>query len=536
MTNSSPFRIVLVRADPNYGARYHKGNSAAHSLYAYLKHHCKSKRSVSVDIIELNSCWRYAKDLDVNWILDRMPDLIGFSCYCWNIDIVIDLAKIIKRVQPELQIVVGGPETSFQASEILIAYPEIDIVVRGEGEATFCELVEIITDGKMNIKDLLGVTYRHGNKVVSNEDRPPITDLDTIPSPFLDGIINPSMIDGEVMIETVRGCPYKCIYCLHTKGIKGVRSYSWDRIKSEIEYLCLNPNIKVIWFADATFDFDESRSLRIMDLILNLNPLQRVAFELRAELLTNQILERLKLLNVEDLGIGLQTVNQGTLSTLQRPSDIKLIRDNLLALKEVLHNKDTCIFVDLIYGLPGDHFEDYQKSVDFVIEVGGRVYYQPLRVFRGTVMAKEAEKLGVCYLRDAPHNAIYCTSFGIRDMKKAYQLNAGLDFYQSEIQVIKYVLEALSDRLGLSLSYIFTWLGSVMWNVGLRRWFRVGNASPEDMPSIWRIEDVLMSLDHIDTLKPNCSMEVEDLRDLLRGEMEKFANRIGRSGYYHAAI
>lgn len=534
--NSSPFRIVLVRADPNYGERYHKGNSAAHSLHAYLRHHCKSQRPVRVDIVELNACWPYANDLDVNWILDRKPDLIGFSCYCWNIDIVNNLARIIKGIQPELPIVVGGPEASFQASELIAAHPAIDIIVRGEGEVTFCELVERIADGIWDLRNLPGITYRQGNQIVSNQDRPPITDLDTIPSPFLEGLIDPSMTDGEVMIETVRGCPYQCTYCLHTKGIRGVRSYSWERIESEITFLCLEPKIQAIWFADATFDFNETRSLKIMNLILDVNPQQRVAFELRAELLTPKILECLGRLNVEDLGIGLQTVNPNTLRILRRPSDMKQLRDNLLALKDIFCDRDTYIYIDLIYGLPGDCFEDYQHSVDFALEVGGHVYYQPLRVFQGTIMAKEAETLGIRYLRGVPHNTLYCTSFSIGDMKKAYQLNAGLDFYQSGIQVIKDVLEALSNRLERSPSFIFTWLGSILWNADLRRWFRVGNASPDDMPPIWRAEDLLMSLDYIDTLKPNCSTAMEDLRDLLRKEVKSLADDKTKSGYYHAAI
>jgi len=532
LVRCSPYRITLVRADPNYGERFHKGGAAAHYLKAYLRRHSRARHCIDVTIVTLNSCWPNAADLNAQWILSRLPALIGFSCYCWNVDTVIRLAQLLKDLCADVVIVAGGPEVSFCAQDFLRCNDAFDMVVRGEGEATFCKLVDRLAAGDPNFSEIAGLTYRSGNSIVTNPDRPLIADLDDIPSPFMDGTVDLAECDGEVMLETVRGCPFRCTYCLHTKGVTGVRSFSWRRIESEIVFLCCHPAVRVIWFADPTFDADEQRASSILELVRKVNPAQGVAFELRAETLSEEIIHHLQQLNVVDVGIGLQTTNPTTLQLLRRPSNLECFQANLRALASSLRGR-TRLDVDVIYGLPGDAFEDYQRTVQFGLHLGGHLYYQPLRVFRGAEISRQAPEFGLRYMSSAPHNILRCGTFSSADMVRAYQLNAGLDFYQSPAPMVRESMEAVGKALVMPIHQTCVWLGELLWRKGLRHYFRVSNATPDDIPVQWRVLELIAALEAAEREGAPLSETSSRLRRFIR---EAGDSEFPRSGYYHAAI
>ncbi len=530
-----PYRVVLVRADANYGQRFHKGASAAHLLKAYLEKYARFKENVKVDVIEINSCWKNGLDLHIQWLLDKNPHLIGFSCYCWNIEMVTSLARLIKQLSPHILIAAGGPEVTFNAAEFLAAHEAFDILVRGEGEETFCELInELMINKDPDLGYISGLTYRSEGKIVSNTDRALINDLDTIPSPFLEGIIDLEKTDGEVMLETVRGCCYQCSFCLHTKGMKGLRSFSWERIKAELGFLCQHPAVEVIWVADPTFNVDEERALRIIDLVLELNPRQGIAFELRAEVLSRRVIRRLSRLNLVDVGIGLQSANPCTARVLQRPANLELFRKNTAALIKALNEKarSSRVDIDVIYGIPHDTFNDYSNTVDFALQLGGNVYYQPLRVFYGAQIEKQARQLNLQYMGKAPYNTFANPTFTRQDMICAYKLNAGLDFYQSGFPPLRRAIDKIGKITGRTTAQTCFSLGHYLWSEGLNVYFRVSNASPNDIPADWRIDDFLAWIGTIKISKDDIKSELEGLAQM-RG---KLTQRELKSGYFHAAI
>ena len=143
--------------------------------------------------------------------------------------------------------------------------------------------------------------------------------------------------------------------------------------------------------------------------------------------------------------------------------------------------------------------------------------------------------LVIRYQTDIPHNVLCCDSFGFNDMKKAYQLNAGLDFYQSGIKSIRNSMNILCTVLDITPSALFKLIGEILWGKKLMSYFRVCNSTPDDIPVNWRITDFLEIMKFIQclrTLQPNTTSK---LRHLLEQDLTRLSTCI-KSGYYHAAI
>lgn len=158
----------------------------------------------------------------VYYLSQMRPDIIGFSCYCWNIDKVLDTSRIIKTLYPEIQIVFGGPEVGPVGMKYLTENTFIDVVIKGEGEITFAELLKHYL-GRGGLAEIAGISYRIDDRIHENPERPPIEDLSEIPSPYLEGILAPR--DKVTYIETYRGCMFKCHYCFEGKHLPKLRFF-----------------------------------------------------------------------------------------------------------------------------------------------------------------------------------------------------------------------------------------------------------------------------------------------------------------------
>ncbi len=327
------------------------------------------------------------------------PDILAFSCYIWNIDYILGLCSDIKKALPDVKIILGGPEVSFDSVEVLSGNPCVDIVVKGEGELTLPLVVESIKSGKPFPH--AGITYRLGEKIV---DTPcaRVPDFSEIPFPYDDLSFEKS--NKILYYESSRGCPYSCKYCL--SGDKSNLRFKDAKDVCRDLDLFDSHGIELVKFVDRTFNADRKRAVKIWEHIASLVGKTRFHMEISGELLDDKTIEALGKVPSGKLQfeIGVQTTNRQTLEAIGRKSDISKLFEKI---SKVLNETSIHTHLDLIVGLPYEDMESFKKSFTDVISLRPHVLQIGfLKVLKGSAMHTEAEKYGIVYRDKAPYEII----------------------------------------------------------------------------------------------------------------------------------
>src|ERR1700730_2774209 len=164
----------------------------------------------------------------------RKPDVVGFSIYIWNVEETIPIIQMLKKVLPNVTIVLGGPEVTYDVMYWMNRIPEVDCIVVGEGEATFRQLLHEI-EGDKRYNRIPGVAWRKEDQIVINQPAPKL-DLNQIPSPFSHPVDVQELRNRIVYFESSRGCPFSCQFCLSSIE-SGVRYFDIDRVKQRLRRL-----------------------------------------------------------------------------------------------------------------------------------------------------------------------------------------------------------------------------------------------------------------------------------------------------------
>ncbi len=359
----------------------------------------------------------------VYYLSQNKPDILGFSCFCWNISKVLETARVVKTIFPHIKIILGGPEVGPISTKYLEENPFIDVVVKGEGEVTFAEMLKHYL-GKGRLEGIQGISYRIDGQVFENPDRPLIEDLGEIPSPYLEGILIPR--DKVTYIETFRGCIFKCGYCFEGKNFPRPRFFPEDRIKREIEFIMSNPEIKSFHFIDSIFNLKKERLEKLVGILSAANRFNTElrTIEIIAEFVDEETVVLFKKANVKSVETGPQTVNKDTLKNVNRYYDeekfkraVRLLEDNGI---EVL--------TDLIIGLPGDNFFKFVKSVKTLIEMKPTtIVFSILHVLPGTALYEQSQTFGLKFDDKAPHLVLDTPTFPYEEIDKAVVMAHSLD-------------------------------------------------------------------------------------------------------------
>ena len=391
-------------------------------LKAYALKDPDIRERVNIELIDFNT-----EDLNIQqvvyYISQRKPDIIGFSCYCWNIAAVLDTARIVKTVFPDTKIILGGPEAGPIGMKYIQENPCIDAVIKGEGEITFAELLKHYL-GQNRIEEIEGISHRTHGQIIENPDRPPIEDLGDIPSPYLEGILVPR--DKVTYIETYRGCIFRCHYCFEGKNLPKLRFFPDERIEREIEFIMNVPGIRSFHFVDTIFNFRKDRLRKITDLLSRTN---RHGAELRtveiiAEFVDAETVELFKKAHVRSVETGPQTVNKDTLKNVNRYFDRKKF-SNAVALME---KQGIEVTSDLIIGLPGDNFFKFYHSARTIMDMKPTtVVFSILHVLPGTVLYEKSRELDLKFDDKAPHLVLSAPDFPFEDIDKAVIMAYSLD-------------------------------------------------------------------------------------------------------------
>lgn len=312
------------------------------------------------------------------------PDILAFSVYIWSLERVLTVCAAVKAASPGTTIILGGPEASYIDTQILQDNEFVDFIIRGEGEATLAELLDALINNRPT-QDLYGISFRRAGAIRKNPDRELIKNMDEIPSPFTGGYFGQG--HGFTYYEASRGCPSKCSYCL--SSVQGpVRNHSLERVKQDLDWF-FSANYRQIRFADRTFNFDFDRAAQIIKYIIeNNHKCINFHFEFQADFMNEEIFSLLQQApeGMFHLEIGVQSTNKLALTSVSRRFNLKNLQENVARLRA---NTGCHLHLDLLGGLPEDHFADFLASLDDVYRLQPHsIQISLVKVLRGTPLEK----------------------------------------------------------------------------------------------------------------------------------------------------
>lgn len=350
-------------------------------------------------------------------IVNREIDILGITCYCWNVTRSLYIARELKKRIPWLKVVVGGPEIT-PDNPYILSDPVVDIGIINEGEKTFLELLRHFSKGIPTLQEIQGLFFKVGDRIVVTPPRPSISNLAEIPSPYLTHVIGPSR-DRSIWIETVRGCRFHCEYCYYYKMFTQTLAFPMERLAQHLEYAREN-EVREVYIMDPTFN-DRADLYEVCETIRkhNLDRILSFHTELRADLVDEKMADLFAACNFKSVEVGLQSVNSEALKNVGRRNNLERFLKGVHLLKE----RNIHVMVGIIIGLPGDNFSTIVKTVEFLVD---NQAYSDVQVFNlsvlpGTVLRTHAEKLGLKYQSDPPYYVLETETMSGTDLRKAQE-------------------------------------------------------------------------------------------------------------------
>jgi radical SAM superfamily enzyme YgiQ (UPF0313 family) len=409
-------KVLLVQLPiPPLGPGTLRGNVPLAAAYLKMYAELQGLASrFSIDILPTVQS-NYLGDVAlVEAILHAQPWLIGFTCYLWNIERTLWIAQQIKARHPEIVIVIGGPEVTRDNAWVL-HHPAVDYAVIGEGEQTFADLLPAL-ESRSTTCDIAGLFTRPTPEVRShalpmvtgpqftNNDsfkpRRPLPRLDLISSPYLTGILD-AADEQMLLLETIRGCSFKCKFCYYPKSYDGLYFLSEEKIIANLQH-ALARDAKEVVFLDPTLnqrkDFDG-----FLQLLIRNNPQRRLTFfgELRAEGIKESTADLLAEAGFTEGEVGLQSIDPLAMQLIDRKNNLKAVERGCRAMLAA----GIKVKVDLIIGLPGDTVDSVRRSMHYLRDSG---IYSDVQVFNlailpGTAFRQEAPELGLVHQPSPPY-------------------------------------------------------------------------------------------------------------------------------------
>lgn len=306
-------KVLLVALN----SQYIHSNLALRYLRAYTKHmeyNCKLREFTINNRIE-----QVLQD-----IMEEEPDIICFSTYIWNVEMVKILSNLIKKVNNNIEILYGGPEVSFLSEEFLME-AKGDYIIKGEGEETYREFIEYKL-GMKDINSIKGLYYKKEETIYFNGIRPNM-DMNKIIFPYEE---DENLKDKIVYYEGSRGCPFRCKYCLSSTD-RNLRFLDIERIKKELQFF-IDKEVKLVKFVDRTFNANHKFAMEIWDYLITNVKNTSFHFEISADILRE---DEIELLSKAPYGlfqfeVGVQSTNNITLKNINRMVNFSSIEEKVL--------------------------------------------------------------------------------------------------------------------------------------------------------------------------------------------------------------
>ena len=333
----------------------------------------------------------------------KQPDVVLFSCYIWNVEMLRQLCPILKKIMPDCVIGFGGPEVSYESETFLRENPAVDFVMRGEGELVFTKYLEHLDAGNpATLGEIESLTYRQGDEIFSTPQMHPM-DLALLPFPYEDDF---SDVQNQIIYyESSRGCPYHCGYCLSSVE-NGVRFVPLDKVLPDLQKF-LDKNVPQVKFIDRTFNCKKSHAMAIWKYLHEHdNGVTNFHFEITADLIDQETIDFLRTVRkgLFQFEIGVQSTNPQTIRAINRNVDFAALSEIVQQIKDGgnIHQH-----LDLIAGLPYEDYDSFGRSFNDVYALyPEQLQLGFLKVLKGSMLHQKQKEFEIVYHDTAPYEVL----------------------------------------------------------------------------------------------------------------------------------
>lgn len=446
-------------------------------------------------------------------IIEEKADVVAFSTYIWNVEIVSRVANLIKLVSPQTEILYGGPEVSYDSK----AFMEKNIgeyLIEGEGEKTYRDFVEYKL-GLKELSDIKGLYYRKNDEIIFNGPRP-LMNMDEIVFPYEE---DEDLNNKIVYYEGSRGCPFRCKYCL-SSTTHGVRFHSIERTLEELNFF-IKKGVRLVKFVDRTFNCNHKYSMAIWDFLIKADTNTKFHFEISADILKE---EEIELLRKAPKGrfqfeVGVQTTNDDVLKNINRFvnfSDIKEKVEELLSINNINQH------LDLIAGLPGEDYKSFVKSFNDVHSIKPEeIQLGFLKLLKGSDMRRDAYLYNMKYSPYPPYEILSTDKISYDEIQILKRVEAVVDKYYNS-QKFNTILEFFYDKFETPYEFFyelgnyFEQKGYFNKNIGNTEYYKV--FLDFNMEILKGKEDYLVDIIRYDYLSFN---KKRGIPEFLRSQIDK---------------
>lgn len=387
-------------------------------------------------------------------IISKRPDVVAFSCYIWNITKTLEICRIIKN-NHECRIVLGGPEVAYRPSDILDKYIFIDYVLSGEGEWTFPDFLDNINGDLCRVS---GLSYRSADEIILNPEK---EYEGTPPSPYSEEFFN--NLNGRISyIETSRGCPYRCAFCLSGR-CSPLRFFNIERVKEDILKLA-NSGTQTVKFIDRTFNANADRANEIL-LFIKENYGKEIPenvcfhFEIAGDILKESTIDILSSMpyGAIQLEIGMQSFNKETLKKINRKTNTEKLIENV---KKLISFNNMHIHIDLIAGLTGEDSESFRNSFNIAYSLKAHMLQMGfLKLLHGAEMRENKDSYPCTFNEEPPYEVTSTPWLTAEEIISLKNCEDAVDRLYNSGRFL-FTLEYLTEEIGIQPFDIFFEFGN----------------------------------------------------------------------------
>lgn len=389
-------------------------------------------------------------------IAKKRPDVVALSCYIWNITKTLDVCRMIKE-SCDCKIVLGGPEVAYRPHDVLSRFAFVDFVLSGEGEWSFPCLLDRLHD---DLSLVAGLSYRQNGDIVTNPEQ---EYKDTPPSPYCDEFFE--ALNGRITyIETSRGCPYRCAFCLSGR-CSSLRFFDLDRVKEDIVKLA-SSGTQTLKFVDRTFNANVERANDILLFIKDRYGKEIPSnvcfhFEIAGDILKDSTLDILSSMprGAVQLEIGMQSFNEEVLKAVNRKTDTNKLICNI---QKLMSFGNMHIHIDLIAGLTGEDFDSFKNSFNIAYSLKSHMFQMGfLKLLYGADMREDPEKYPCTFTDEPPYEVTSTPCLSNEEIRRLKNCEDALDrLYNSGRFLLS--LSYLTDDVGIAPFDLFCEFGNAV--------------------------------------------------------------------------